>query len=55
MLVTLLATLPVLAQAAGPRGYTVSWAVILLAIVLALVVALRPAKREQEVRRRKAD
>ncbi|TWT96744.1 hypothetical protein Pla108_25180 [Botrimarina colliarenosi] len=32
----------------------VSWAVILLSVVLGLVVALRPAKREDKVKKPKA-
>ena len=40
-----------LAQEAGGRGYTVSWAVVLLAAILAIVVALRPAKRDAEIRK----
>lgn len=40
----------VLAQAEelAPRGYAVSWAVVLLSVILGLVVALRPVKREDK-------
>lgn len=58
MLSNLLSLAPLLAQAAeesGPRGYTISWALVLLSVILGLVVALRPAKRETVVRKPKAD
>lgn len=57
MLSNLLSLAPLLAQAAeeGPRGYTISWALVLLSVILGLVVALRPAKRETTVRKPKAD
>ncbi|MGL4512927.1 MAG: hypothetical protein ACRCT8_07525 [Lacipirellulaceae bacterium] len=48
--------LPLLAQAeaTGPRNaYTISWALVLLATILGLVVALRPVKREITVKRAK--
>lgn len=42
----------ILAQAddAGPRGYTISIAIMLLSVVLGLFIALRPAKREERVK-----
>ncbi|QDT70504.1 hypothetical protein MalM25_34520 [Planctomycetes bacterium MalM25] len=57
MLSNLLAFAPLLAQATeeGPRGYTISWAVVLLSVILGLVVALRPAKRETTVRKPKSN
>lgn len=41
-----------LAQAteATERGYAFSWAIILFSVILGLVVALRPAKREDKVK-----
>lgn len=52
MLYQTLTSLTVLAQAddAGPRGYTISIAIMLLSVVLGLFVALRPAKREEKVK-----
>lgn len=44
-------TAPLVAQAATGRGYTISWAVVLAAVILVMVVALRPAKRETDFRR----
>ncbi len=43
---------PILAQAeeGGARGYTISWAVILLGLILGLTIALRPTKREDNVK-----
>jgi hypothetical protein len=51
----LYAALPLLAQteASGPRGYTISWALVLLATILGLLVALRPVKREATVKKAK--
>ncbi|MEQ8846897.1 hypothetical protein [Botrimarina sp.] len=54
MLATLLFTFLPLAQAAdeeAARQYNWSWAVILLSLVLGLMIACRPAKRELEVRK----
>jgi hypothetical protein len=39
------------AEAVAPRGYAISWAVVLLGVILGLVVALRPAKREDKVQK----
>lgn len=41
-----------LAQAAEitERGYAYSWAIILFSVILGLVVALRPTKREDKVK-----
>lgn len=38
------------AEEAGPRGYTISIAIMLLSAVLGLWIAVRPAKREEKVR-----
>lgn len=44
--------LPILAQEPeAPRGYTISWGLILLCVILGMVVALRPAKRDDRVRK----
>lgn len=61
MLATLYSTafafVPLLAQAEeeGPRGFTISWGIILLGVILGLVVALRPTKREERVKLPKRD
>lgn len=48
-----LATLPVLLaqEATEARGYTISVGLVLLCVILGLVVALTPVKRETEFRR----
>lgn len=38
------------AEAEAPRGYAWSWAIILLSVIVGLVAALMPAKRDPEVR-----
>lgn len=52
-----LMTSPVLAQAGGegPRGYTLSVAIVMACVLLGLIVALRPSKRDPEVKRPKLD
>ena len=37
------------------RGYAISWALILLSVILGLVVALRTPKREDSVKKPKKD
>jgi hypothetical protein len=51
----LLTALPLIAQteAAAPRGYTISWALVLLGTILGLLVALRPVKRDATVKKAK--
>ncbi|MEO0529442.1 MAG: hypothetical protein AAF266_02580 [Planctomycetota bacterium] len=46
-----------LAQATevAERGYAYSWAIVLFGVILGLVVALRPAKREDKVKTPKMD
>lgn len=45
--------LPLAQQATEPRGYNLSWAIILFCVILGLTVALRPTKREAEVKKTK--
>ncbi len=50
----LTAILPLLAQeATSGRGYTISWFLILLSVIMGMVIMLRPAKREEKVPVRK--
>jgi hypothetical protein len=51
----LIEALTLLAQneATGPRGYTISWGLVLLAMILGLLVALRPVKRDATVKKAK--
>ncbi len=50
--VNLLGLIPLLAQSGeeGPRGYNLSWALVLLGIVLGMFAALNPTKRSDEIR-----
>ena len=44
---------PLLSQATTERGYTISWFLILLSIILGMIVMLRPIRREEKVPVRK--
>lgn len=37
----------------GSRGYSVSWAIVVFSVILGMLVALRPSKREDEVKKPK--
>jgi len=37
-----------------PRAYAIGWAIVVASVVLGLVVALRPAKREEKVKKPKS-
>jgi hypothetical protein len=39
------------AQVASDRSYSVSWALILLSVILGLLVTLRPARRTSEIKK----
>lgn len=49
-----LLSMPLLAQAGG-QTFADSWALVLLCVILGMVVALMPAKRTSEVKRRGDD
>jgi hypothetical protein len=49
---TLLATAwPMLLAQAGSRNYGVSWAIVLLCVVLGLIVTLKSSRRTSEVKK----
>lgn len=54
-----LSLLPLLAQAAAEeeqgRSYNISWALVLLCIILGMFAALNPTKRSDELRVNKDD
>ncbi len=53
-----LSMLPLLAQAAeeeGGRSYNISWALVLLCVILGMFAALNPTKRSDELRVNKDD
>ena len=48
-----LSSFPMLLAQAGPKeqSYTLPWAVVLLCVILGLMIALKPAKREITVKK----
>jgi hypothetical protein len=44
--------LPLLAQGGG-RTYGLSWAIVLLCVILGLIVTLRPSRRTSEIKKAK--